>query len=73
MTEAMSVQEIAGTVASAYPADVTIEHLENPRALARELVRLSLLVERRWARDYAPTAIVNAPPSSTQPCSRVDQ
>jgi UDP-sulfoquinovose synthase len=34
MTEAMSVQEIAGTVASAYSADVTIEHLENPRVEA---------------------------------------
>ena len=34
MTESMSVQEIAETVASAYPAEVTIEHLENPRVEA---------------------------------------
>ena len=34
MTESMSVLEIAETVASAYPAEVTIEHLENPRVEA---------------------------------------
>jgi UDP-sulfoquinovose synthase len=31
MTESLSVQEIADTVARAYPAEVTIEHLDNPR------------------------------------------
>ena len=31
MTEAMSVLELAETVAAAYPAEVTIEHLDNPR------------------------------------------
>ena len=34
MTESLSVQEIADTVARAYPAEVTIEHLENPRVEA---------------------------------------
>jgi UDP-sulfoquinovose synthase len=34
MTEAMSVQEIAETVAGAYPAEVTFEHLDNPRVEA---------------------------------------
>jgi nucleoside-diphosphate-sugar epimerase len=34
MTEAMSVQEIAETVAGAYPAEITIEHLDNPRVEA---------------------------------------
>ena len=36
MTEALSVQEIADTVASAYPGEVTIEHLDNPRVEAPE-------------------------------------
>jgi len=34
MTESMSVQEIADTVAGAYPAEVTIDHLDNPRVEA---------------------------------------
>ena len=34
MTESLSVQEIADTVARAYPAEVTIEHLDNPRVEA---------------------------------------
>ena len=33
-SESLSVQEIADTVARAYPADVTIEHLDNPRVEA---------------------------------------
>jgi len=48
MTEAMSVQEIAETVAGAYPADVTIEHLDNPRVEAPDhyyYVKLSQLVD----------------------------
>jgi UDP-sulfoquinovose synthase len=31
MTESMSVKDIADTVARAYPGDVTIENLDNPR------------------------------------------
>ena len=31
MTEQMSIRDIADTVARAYPGEVTIEHLENPR------------------------------------------
>jgi UDP-sulfoquinovose synthase len=34
MTEAMTVLQIAQTVAGAYPAEVTIEHLDNPRVEA---------------------------------------
>ena len=36
MTESLSVREIADTVASAYPGEVTIENLENPRVEAPE-------------------------------------
>src|SRR5215469_8567166 len=36
MTEALSVQEIADTVASAYPGEVRIEHLDNPRVELEE-------------------------------------
>ncbi|HEY1626080.1 MAG TPA: NAD-dependent epimerase/dehydratase family protein [Streptosporangiaceae bacterium] len=36
MTESLSVQEIADTVARAYPGEVTIEHLDNPRVEAPE-------------------------------------
>ncbi|HXC84049.1 MAG TPA: NAD-dependent epimerase/dehydratase family protein, partial [Trebonia sp.] len=36
MTESMSVREIADTVASAYPGEVTIEELDNPRVEAPE-------------------------------------
>jgi UDP-sulfoquinovose synthase len=36
MTEAMSVRDIAATVAKAYPGEVTVEHLENPRVEAPE-------------------------------------
>src|SRR6202000_1102691 len=31
ITESMTVQQMAGTVAAASPEDVTIEHLDNPR------------------------------------------
>ena len=34
MTESLSVLQIADTVARAYPAEVTIEHLDNPRVEA---------------------------------------
>src|SRR6266699_3405450 len=34
MTESLSVLQIADTVAGAYPAEVTIEHLDNPRVEA---------------------------------------
>jgi UDP-sulfoquinovose synthase len=36
MTEQMSVRDIADTVSRAYPGEVTIEHLENPRIEAPE-------------------------------------
>ncbi|TDE36784.1 NAD-dependent epimerase/dehydratase family protein [Actinomadura sp. 6K520] len=36
MTEAMSVQELADTVARCYPGDVRIEHLDNPRVEREE-------------------------------------
>jgi UDP-sulfoquinovose synthase len=36
MTEAMSVRDIAATVGKAYPGEVAIEHLENPRVEAPE-------------------------------------
>jgi UDP-sulfoquinovose synthase len=36
MTESLSVKEIAATVADAFPGDVTIENLENPRIEAPE-------------------------------------
>jgi len=36
MTESLSVREIADTVARAYPGEVTIENLENPRIEAPE-------------------------------------
>jgi UDP-sulfoquinovose synthase len=36
MTESLSVKEIAETVAAAFPGDVTIENLENPRIEAPE-------------------------------------
>jgi UDP-sulfoquinovose synthase len=36
MTESLSVREIADTVASAYPGEVTIEELDNPRVEAPE-------------------------------------
>ncbi|HZR48839.1 MAG TPA: NAD-dependent epimerase/dehydratase family protein [Streptosporangiaceae bacterium] len=36
MTESLSVREIADTVAQAYPGEVTIENLENPRIEAPE-------------------------------------
>jgi UDP-sulfoquinovose synthase len=36
MTESLSVKEIASTVAGAFPGDVTIENLENPRIEAPE-------------------------------------
>jgi UDP-sulfoquinovose synthase len=36
MTESLSVREIADTVARAYPGEVTIENLENPRVEAPE-------------------------------------
>jgi UDP-sulfoquinovose synthase len=36
MTESLSVKEIAATVAGAFPGDVTIENLENPRIEAPE-------------------------------------
>ena len=34
MTEQMSVKDITETVQAAFPADVTIENLDNPRAEA---------------------------------------
>jgi UDP-sulfoquinovose synthase len=36
MTESMSVRDIAATIARAYPGDVTIENLQNPRIEAPE-------------------------------------
>src|SRR5215831_9620665 len=36
MTESMSVKDIAETVARAYPGDVTIENVDNPRVEAPE-------------------------------------
>jgi UDP-sulfoquinovose synthase len=36
MTESMSVREIAATIAEAYPGEVTIENVENPRVEAAE-------------------------------------
>jgi UDP-sulfoquinovose synthase len=36
MTESMSVREIAATVVAAYPGEVTVENLENPRVEAPE-------------------------------------
>jgi len=36
MTESMSVKDLAATVARAYPGDVTIENLDNPRVEAPE-------------------------------------
>ena len=36
MTESMSVREIAATVAGAFPGDVTIENIDNPRIEAPE-------------------------------------
>ena len=36
MTESMSVREIASTVAAAYPGEVTVENLDNPRVEAPE-------------------------------------
>jgi UDP-sulfoquinovose synthase len=48
MTEQMSIRDIADTVSRAYPGEVTIEHLENPRIEAPEHyynVKYSGLVE----------------------------
>ncbi len=36
MTEQMSVRDIADTISRAYPGEVTVEHLENPRIEAPE-------------------------------------
>jgi UDP-sulfoquinovose synthase len=48
MTEQMSIRDIADTISRAYPGEVTIEHLENPRIEAPEHyynVKYSSLVE----------------------------